>query len=123
MLKLKILCSQKEDTLQIESKKIYVSITELPYLNDLRVTTGDEGIIIQYKVSGQSPEVQRIDWRKDGQVLNTNVCKYIGGSINDSSLTIRSPTEEDKGNYSCIITNAVGSVSKDVILSNFHVFY
>lgn len=123
MLKLKILCSQKEDTLQIESKKIYVSITELPYLNDLRVTTGDEGIIIQYKVSGQSPEVQRIDWRKDGKVLNTNVCKYIGGSINDSSLTIRSPTEEDKGNYSCIITNAVGSVSKDVILSNFHVFY
>lgn len=87
-------------------------------MNDLEVTTGDKGIIIHYEISGQSPEVQRIDWKKDDQVLNTNVCKYIGGSINDSSLTIRSPTEEDKGKYSCIITNAVGSVSKDVILGN-----
>lgn len=95
----------------------------MPYFNDLEVTTGDEGIIIFYEISGQSPEVQRIDWKKDGQVLNTNVCKYSGGSINDSSLTIRLPTEEDKGKYSCIITNAVGSVSKDVMLGNFHVFY
>nr|XP_034321578.1 uncharacterized protein LOC105323062 [Crassostrea gigas] len=89
---------------------------EVPYLNDLEVTTGDEGIIIHYEITGQSPKVQRIDWKKDGQILNTNVWKYIGGSINDSSLTIRSPTEKDKGKYSCIITNAVGSVSKDVIL-------
>lgn len=89
---------------------------EVPYLNDLAVTTGDEGIIIHYEISGHSPEVQRIDWKKNGQALNTNVCKYIGGSINDSSLTIRLPTEEDKGQYTCIITNAVDSVSKDVML-------
>lgn len=95
----------------------------MPYLNDLRVTTGDEGIIIHYEVSRQSPEVQSIEWKKDGQVLNTKACKYTGGSINSSSLTIRLPTEEDKGKYSCIITNAVGSVSKDVMLGNVHVFY
>lgn len=122
LLKLKNLCNQKEDKLQIESKK-NISITELPYLNDLKVTTEDEGIIIHYDVSGKSPEVQRIEWNKDGQVLDTNTSKYVGGRIYDSSFTIRLPTEEDKGKYSCIITNAVGSVSKDVMLGNFHVFY
>lgn len=94
----------------------------MPYLNDLEVTTGDEGIIIHYEVSGQLPKVQRVEWKKDGQVLNTNACKYNGGTIYDSSFTIRIPTEEDKGKYSCIITNAVGSVSKDVMLGNLHVF-
>lgn len=103
--------------------KIFISITELQYLNDLEVTAGDDGIIIHYEVAGQSPEVQRIEWNKDGQILDTNAYKYVGGSIYDSSFTIRLPTEEDKGKYSCIITNAVGSVSKDVMLGNFHGFY
>lgn len=94
----------------------------MPNLNDLEVTTGDLGIVIHYELSGQSPEVQRIEWYKDGQVLDRNACKYVGGSIYDSNFIIRLPTEEDKGKYSCIITNAVGSVLKDVMLGNFHVF-
>lgn len=94
----------------------------MPVLNDLKVTTEDEEIIIHYNYDRHSPEVQRIEWKKDGHVLNTNECKYVGGSINDSSFTIRIPTEEDKGNYSCIITNAVGSVSKNVMLGNSNVF-
>lgn len=98
---------------------MYISITELPYLNDLEVTTEDEGIIIHYNVTGQSPKVQHIEWKKDGQKLDTNPCKYVGGSIHESSFTIRFPTEEDKGKYSCIITNAVGSVSKEVMLGKF----
>lgn len=97
----------------------------MPLLNDLKVTTEDEEIIIHYNydVSRHSPKVQGIEWKKDGHVLNTNACKYVGGSIYDSSFTIRLPTEEDKGNYSCIITNAVGSVSKNVMLGNSNVFY
>lgn len=100
-----------------------MSITELPHLKDLEVTTGEEGIIIHYEVGGQSPEVQRIEWKKDGQVLDTNAGRNVGGSINDSSLTIRLPTEEDKGKYSCEIANAVGSVSKDVMLGNVNVLF
>lgn len=121
MLKLKTVIREKIQILKVKNE--YVLITELPNLNDLEVTTGDVGIVIHYELSGQSPEVQRIEWNKDGQILDTNTYKYVGGSIYDSSFTIRLPTEEDKGKYSCIITNAVGSVSKDVMLGNFHVFY
>lgn len=103
----------------------YLSITELPLLNDLEVTTGDEGIIIlySYNVPGQWPKVQHIEWSKNGQVLVTNTSKYSGGSIYDRSLTIKLPTEEDKGQYSCKITNAVGCASKDVMLGDVYVPY
>lgn len=104
---------------------VYLSITELPLLNDLEVTTGDEGIIIlySYNVPGQWPKVQHIEWSKNGQVLVTNTSKYSGGSIYDRSLTIKLPTEEDKGQYSCKITNAVGCASKDVMLGDAYVPY
>lgn len=103
----------------------YLSITELPLLNDLEVTTGDEGIIIlySYNVPGQWPKVQHIEWSKNGQVLVTNTSKYSGGSIYDRSLTIKLPTEDDKGQYSCKITNAVGCASKDVMLGDVYVPY
>lgn len=33
-------------------------------------------------------------------------------------FTIMSPTYEDRGNYSCKVTNAVGFLSMNVILGN-----
>lgn len=97
-------------------------MTELPLLNDLRVTTGDDGITIHYsyEVIEQSPEVKHIHWCKNGEPLDRKSEKYIGGSLNENCLTITSPTDDDRGKYSCTITNAVGSVSKAVILGNFH---
>lgn len=91
-------------------------------MNDLRVTTGDEGITIHYsyKVLEQSPEVKHINWFKKGEPLDRKSEKYIGGSLNDNYFTITSPTDDDRGKYSCTITNAVGSVSKAVTLGNFH---
>lgn len=41
--------------------------------------------------------------------------KYDGGGLNDSSFTIMSPNDEDKGNYSCTVSNAAGSVTNSVI--------
>lgn len=95
----------------------------MPILNDLEVTIEDEGIIIHYSydVSEQSPEVQRLEWSKDGRALDMTTRKFVGGSIFDRSLKIRLPTEDDKGKYSCKITNAVGSVSKSVTLGNVNV--
>lgn len=103
----------------------YYFNTELPILNDLRVTTGDEGIAVHYsyKVLEQSPEVKHINWCKNGEPLDRKSEKYIGGSLNENSFTITSPTDEDRGEYSCTITNAVGSISKVVILGKFIIHY
>lgn len=91
-------------------------------MNDLRVTTGDEGITIHYsyEVLEQSPEVKLINWRKNGEPLDRKSEKYIGGSLNENCFTITSPTDADRGTYSCTITNAVGSVSKAVKLGKFY---
>lgn len=62
--------------------------------------------------------MHRIEWSKNGQPLQHDTEKYVGGGIDESCLTITSPTNEDKGNYSCKVTNAVGSVSKDITLGN-----
>lgn len=91
-------------------------------MNDLRVTTGDEGITIHYsyKVLKQSPKVKHINWCKNGEPLDRKSEKYIGGSLNENYLTITSPTDEDRGKYLCTISNAVDSVSKAIIFGNFH---
>lgn len=98
----------------------------MPHLNDLEVTTEDEGIMIHcsFYVPGQWPEVQHIEWSKnDGKVLDKKTYKFLGGSIHEDRLAIRLPTDEYKGKYSCKITNAVGSVSKNVMLGNVYISY
>lgn len=94
-------------------------------MNDLRVTTGDEGITIHYsyEVLEHSPEVIHIYWCKNGEPLFRRSKKYIGGSLNENCFTITSPTDEDRGKYSCTIINVVGSVSKEVIFGKFIIYY
>lgn len=69
-------------------------------------------------MSEQSPEVHHIEWSKNDQPLHLDAKKYVGGGVHDSHFTIMSPTNEDKGNYSCKVTNAVGFLSKSVNLGN-----
>lgn len=71
-------------------------------------------IRINYAIQNRLPEVNEIKWCKDGvPILNRNR-KYNGGKLNDNYFTITSPTIEDRGNYSCVVKNAVGSVQKDI---------
>lgn len=86
------------------------------------VTSGSEGIAIHYKCGAleQSPKVEQIEWSKNGQQLDNNRKKYVGGSLHDSCLTITSPTHDDKGNYSCKVTNPVGSASKSISLGSVY---
>lgn len=104
---------------KVLSDVIYLRVLgELPVLKYLDVRPGDKGITIHYRysVTHQSPKVKYIEWRKNGELLETNNERFTGGSINDKTLTIMRPTEDDRGKYSCIVTNAVGPVSMDVTL-------
>lgn len=94
-------------------------------MNDLTVTTVYDGVIIQctYELSRQSPEVHCIEWKKNGQPLDRKTSKYIGGNVDDNYLRIASTTYEDRGEYSCTVTNAVGSVSKKIVLGNVYFHY
>lgn len=94
----------------------------MPFLNISGVITRREGIAIHYNcgVPDQSPKVHHIEWSKNGQPLDINNKKYVGGGVHDSFLTITSPTYEDRGNYFCKVTNAVGTVQRNAMLGNVH---
>lgn len=82
--------------------------------------TEDEAITIKYryKVSEHSPQVYLEEWAKDCKALNMTNDKYLGGQLYRNYITIQSPTLNDKGTYSCTVTNGVGSASKDVTFGN-----
>lgn len=96
----------------------FILITEPPLFYNCNITSGKEAITIVYSygVPKGSPSVFEVKWTKNGETLNLKNQKYFGGRLNDGNLTISSPNLEDKGNYLCTVTNAVGSISKDVTL-------
>lgn len=77
-------------------------------------------ISINYGVKNKQPKVYEIEWTKNRQTLNCQQKKYGGGSLCDQYLKIKTPTVADSGRYSCTVTNAVGSISKDVQIGNVH---
>lgn len=112
--------SRKQDV-KILSNEVYMRpLGELPCLEDLIVTSKNEEIYIHYvyKLLDNSPNVKEIRWTHNSQMLDFSNNKYRGGKIADTCnwITILSPGEEDKGDYICTISNAVGSVSKEVKL-------
>lgn len=96
-------------------------ISEIPHLNDVKVTTENEKITISYSCDflKEFPSKHVVEWSKNDHTLDQN--NIVGGSSNESCLTIMSPTTKDKGKYTCTITSAVGSVSKETILGNVFV--
>ncbi|XP_056017067.1 neuronal cell adhesion molecule-like [Ostrea edulis] len=91
---------------------------DVPVLHRLEVSTGLEGITVHYKyeVRGNSPTVNHIAWTKNGDRIRIDNTKYIGGDLNDTYMIITSPTQDDVGQYTCTIANAVGEVSKSLSL-------
>lgn len=72
-----------------------------------------EGITIHYDVKKESPYVTDMKWTKDGETIDNRNKKYNGGDLKDSYFTISSPTLEDRGIYSCSVTNAAGITEMD----------
>lgn len=89
---------------------------ELPCFYILKVTTERQSITIYHSVLECSPKLNQIKWMKNEETLVLRNRKYIGGGLNDGFITIKSPTKADRGNYSCTVTHAVGSVSKNITL-------
>lgn len=69
-------------------------------------------------MSPRSPEVCTIKWTKNGETLDLNNEKYLGGKLDETIFTIRLPVKEDRGIYSCTVANAVGPISRDMKLGN-----
>lgn len=82
--------------------------------------TGGGAITIEYryKVSEHSPQVYQEEWTKNYEAIDRIKNAYLGGQLYCKYFTIKSPTFNDKGTYSCTVTNAVGSASKDVTFGN-----
>lgn len=74
-----------------------------------------EGITIHYDVKKESPYVTDMKWTKDGKTIDIRNRKHNGGNLKDSYFTISSPSLEDRGIYSCVVTNAAGTTKKDVL--------
>lgn len=94
-------------------------------MNITKVTTGYVGIIICYNcgVPERSPEVHNLEWSKNGHLLHIKSKNFIGGGVHDKFLTIKLPTNEVGGEYSCKVTNAVGSVSENIMLGNVYSYF
>lgn len=97
-------------------------IIDPPIFDVWDVTTGKDGINIHYEVKHKSKKIE-IKWIKDGEVIDNRSKKYKGGDVDDSIFTITSPTLEDRGDYSCIVKNAVGNVKQNVHLGNYKICY
>lgn len=81
-----------------------------------------DGIIIHYGFKKRPPYVNEIKWMKDEVLVSNRNKKFKGGELNESCFTITSPTIEDRGNYSCIATNAVRSARKNVKLGTANLY-
>lgn len=71
---------------------------------------------INYVFKNSFPFVKELRWTKNTLMLDLSNDKYRGGGLADNCITIKNPSEEDKGEYTCTVSNAVGSVSKIVKL-------
>lgn len=49
-------------------------------------------------------------------LMSRKINKYRGGGLADNCVTILRPGEDDKGLYTCTVSNAVGPVSKSIKL-------
>lgn len=65
-------------------------------------------------------KVCNIKWIKNGEILDLNNEKYLGGKLNDIIFIIRLLVNEDRGIYLCIVENVVGFILWDIKFGNLY---
>lgn len=90
-------------------------ILELPIFDVWVVTTELKKIRIHYAIKKGPPRGKEIELFKDGVRIWYRNMLLNGGNLdgNHSTISSESSTINHRGNYSCVVTNAVGSVQKD----------
>ena len=82
--------------------------------NDLDLKIGNT-VAISCAFNGQP--APSIIWRKDGEVVTSDKRQKVTSCATSSVLEISSLEHEDKGVYSCYVTNQLGSDSASMTLS------
>lgn len=67
-------------------------------------------------------KVCNIKWFKNGEILDLNNEKYLGGKLNDIIFIIWLLVNEDRGIYLCIVENVVGFILWDIKFGNLYYF-
>ncbi|XP_052744510.1 hemicentin-1 [Bicyclus anynana] len=103
-----------ENIAGIAKKTFYVSVRETPailtdnYTGPYEALNLDTSLIISCKATGNPKPY--VAWIKDGFYLDTDSRYEIAV---DGTLTIKKPTEELSGVYTCVAKNHVGNATKD----------
>ena len=85
-----------------------------PYSNITAKVSTD--VILAVTVGGTYPQISSVVWTKNGNDIDVDGRKYVGGSVQKTNLTIKSVEATDDGTYKCEIFNGIGYGSVDVSL-------
>lgn len=95
------------------------SCTDIPTIRTLhssitaKVSTD---VTLAVIVDGTYPQISRVVWKKNGNNIDVNRRKYVGGSVQKPNLIIKNVEANDDGTYTCKIFNGIGYGSVDVSL-------
>lgn len=73
-------------------------------------------VTLAVTVHGTYPQISSVVWTKNGNNIAVSGSKYVGGSVQQPNLTIKSVDVNDDGTYTCTISNGIGYASVDVSL-------
>ncbi|XP_062578640.1 muscle M-line assembly protein unc-89-like, partial [Saccostrea cucullata] len=105
--------------IKIPSNSILLTVLgEKPNLEKLSLSKeqNDIKIICKFRVDEQTPNADQILWEKNGQSLQNCLRMHVDHSKTDSTLTISRATGDDFGEYSCNVSNAVGTSKECIVL-------
>ncbi|KAI5742249.1 hypothetical protein M8J77_005061 [Diaphorina citri] len=94
---------RKEDRLEV----FYPPIVMVNASNLVVNETSDILIFCTYEANPAT--LKSIKWLQDGRLVDINKDHYEGGTIDQTTLTIKNSTRDDNGNYSCELANQVNS--------------
>ena len=73
-------------------------------------------VTLAVTVHGTYPQISSVVWTKNGNNIDVDGRKYVGGSVQEPNLIIKSVEATDDGTYTCTISNGIGYGSVDVSL-------